>query len=137
MKTYTIKELSTLFDLPASTLRYYEEVGLLTNIQRDGKHRIYEECHFNRLKALCCFKETGMSIAQLLTFFSYEEDADKNEEMVVLLTEHTAKVANQITRLQENMQHVQRKLNFYQDICQAEKLQQPVPSWDNYKNRSY
>ena len=28
MKTYTIRELSEMFDLPASTLRYYESEGL-------------------------------------------------------------------------------------------------------------
>ena len=68
MKTYTIREVSERFSLPASTLRYYEEVGLLTEVMRDGKHRMYQDCHLNRLSALCCFKETGMSIAQLQTF---------------------------------------------------------------------
>ena len=91
MKTYTIREVSERFSLPASTLRYYEEVGLLTEVMRDGKHRMYQDCHLNRLSALCCFKETGMSIAQLQTFFSYEKDANKNQEMVELLAEHTEK----------------------------------------------
>lgn len=137
MKTYSIRELSELFALPASTLRYYEEVGLLTDIKRDGKHRVYEECHFHRLKALCCFKETGMSIAQLQTFFSYEKDTNKNEEMVELLAEHTEKVSAQIENLQKNMQHVQRKLAFYQDICQAEQAQQPLPEWDEYRDKVF
>ena len=29
MTTYTIKQVSQMFGLPASTLRYYEEIGLL------------------------------------------------------------------------------------------------------------
>lgn len=137
MKTYTIRELSQLFELPPSTLRYYEEVGLLTNIQRQGNRRIYQECHLNRLRALCCFKETGMSIAQLQTFFTYETAPDKNEEMVDLLQDHSAKVAAQMASLQKNMQHIQRKLHFYQDICQAEKNNQPLPHWSSYKDQVY
>ena len=31
-QTYTIREMSERFGLPASTLRYYEEIGLLTDV---------------------------------------------------------------------------------------------------------
>ena len=39
MKEYTIKEISELFQLPASTIRYYEEEGILTNIARTASGR--------------------------------------------------------------------------------------------------
>lgn len=57
MKTYTIKEVSELFNIPNSTIRYYEEIGLLTKVERNytGK-RIFLENHINRLKAISCFK---------------------------------------------------------------------------------
>ena len=44
MKTYTIKEVSELFNIPNSTIRYYEEIGLLTKVERNytGK-RIFLE----------------------------------------------------------------------------------------------
>ena len=31
-QTYTIREMSERFGLPASTLRYYEEIGLLMDV---------------------------------------------------------------------------------------------------------
>lgn len=34
MDTYTIKEVSEMFHLPSSTLRYYEDLGILTNVGR-------------------------------------------------------------------------------------------------------
>ena len=34
MKTYTIREISELFSLPASTLRYYESEGLLPVVEK-------------------------------------------------------------------------------------------------------
>lgn len=30
--TYTIRQISNLYKLPASTLRYYEDLGLLTDV---------------------------------------------------------------------------------------------------------
>ena len=73
-KQYSIREVSAKFNLPASTLRYYEEVGILTDIPRNSSgKRIYLEKHINRLKTICCFKNTGMSIAQLQEFFQYEQ----------------------------------------------------------------
>ena len=50
MKEYTIKEISELFQLPASTIRYYEEEGVLTNIARTASgRRIFTEGHVNHL----------------------------------------------------------------------------------------
>ena len=40
-QTYTIREMSERFGLPASTLRYYEEIGLLTDVKmciRDSRN---------------------------------------------------------------------------------------------------
>ena len=75
MKEYTIRELSEMFGLPASTIRYYEDEGILTNVGRTPSgQRIFTDGHVNRLRTICCFKNTGMTIAELRQFFSYEAD---------------------------------------------------------------
>ena len=57
MQTYTIREISRLFSLPLSTLRYYEEEGLLTNVQKSASgQRIYTQEHIDRLHCINCFK---------------------------------------------------------------------------------
>lgn len=40
MDTYTIKEVSEMFHLPSSTLRYYEDLGILTNVGRSKSGRV-------------------------------------------------------------------------------------------------
>ena len=53
MAQYTIREISEMFQLPTSTLRYYEDMEILTNIKRNNSgQRIYEDCHVNRLATL-------------------------------------------------------------------------------------
>ena len=71
MKEYTIRELSEMFDLPASTIRYYEDEGILTNVGRTPSgQRIFTDGHVNRIRTICCLKNTGMTIAELLVAMS-------------------------------------------------------------------
>ena len=44
--SYTIRQVATQFHMQPSTLRYYEDQGLLTNVERtETGQRIYEDCH--------------------------------------------------------------------------------------------
>ncbi len=38
---YSITELSKQFNLPASTIRYYEKIGLLENVEHVNSRRFY------------------------------------------------------------------------------------------------
>lgn len=135
MKTYTIREVSQLFNLPASTLRYYEEMGILTNIGRtDTGQRIYTEAHINRLRSICCFKGTGMSIPKLQAFFAYEEnEEDHIDDILSLLSGQKEQVEKQIVQLQADLEHVKRKLSYYGDIKRSIECGMPRPSWDDYR----
>ena len=98
MAQYTIREISEMFQLPTSTLRYYEDMEILTNIKRNNSgQRIYEDCHVNRLRTICCFKNAGMSISQLKEFFSYEsEEATHIDDILLLLNDHKSSINEQI-----------------------------------------
>lgn len=135
MNKYTIKEISKLFDLPASTLRYYEDIGILSNIERTSAgQRIYREHHVNRLKSICCFKGTGMSIAKLQAFFSYEEkELEHMDEILTLLTEQKNHVTEQLIQLQKDFEHVNKKLRYYSDIKTAVDTGKAIPCWDDYR----
>lgn len=66
MKNYTIREISEMFELPSSTLRYYESEELLPEVPKSSSgQRIYNDEHVERLKCINCFKRTGMTIPQL------------------------------------------------------------------------
>ena len=135
MKTYTISEVSKIFDLPASTLRYYEEEGILTNVGRSANHqRIYYDMHINRLRSICCFKRTGMSIAQLKDFFSFEADEEHSiDDMLALLEEQKVTVEQKLKELHADYAHVQKKIRFYTDVKKAIENGLPKPNWSDYK----
>ena len=68
MATYTIREVAQRFHVQTSTLRYYEDQGLLCDVERDDAgRRVYTDSHIGRLEAIACFKHAGMSIDELKT----------------------------------------------------------------------
>lgn len=55
-------------------LRYYEDQGLLTNVEHtETGQRIYEDCHIDSL-ARFVLKNAGMTIDDLKKFFVYESN---------------------------------------------------------------
>ena len=77
--TYTIRQISNLYKLPASTLRYYEDLGLLTDVvHTESGARIYNQSHIDRLGGIMCFKRTGLSIAKIRQFYLYEEHMEEH-----------------------------------------------------------
>lgn len=131
MSTYTIRELSKLTGNTASTLRYYEEIGLLTDVKREGKNRIYNDRHLARLNAIQCFKNTGMPIAKMQEFFRYDENvACHIDEIVTLVTEHESCIEEQISVLQKELIHIQHKVRFYNGIKKAITENKCWPKWE-------
>lgn len=134
MKTYTIREVGQLTGFSSSTLRYYEEEGILKNVQRtENQQRIYTDEHLGLLGALKCLKGTGMSIQQLRLFFLYEEDEQEHiDEILELLTSQRKKVMNNMEQLQRDLDKVERKIHYYHDMKEAHESGNPLPSWSDY-----
>lgn len=134
-KVYTISEISKMFNLPVSTLRYYEDEGILTNVGRSSANqRIYHEMHINRLRSVCCFKRTGMSISQLKDFFNFEMDEDNSiDDMIALLECQKKSVEDKLKELNADYEHVRKKIRFYTDVKKAIDNDQPKPDWHDYK----
>lgn len=53
-KIFTISELAAMFDISSRTIRYYEEIGMLTSENRDSmtKQRTYTNRERRRLKMI-------------------------------------------------------------------------------------
>lgn len=134
-KQYSIREVAEQFNLPISTLRYYEEVGILSNIPRNSRgRRVYLDCHINRLKTICCFKNAGMSIAQLQEFFQYEQDESLYiDDILNLLENQKIHLLEQLNKIKHDYGHIKKKLAYYQAIKIAIKNHTTLPNWQDYK----
>ena len=132
-QTYTIREMSERFGLPASTLRYYEEIGLLTDvIHTESKKRIYTQQHIDCMTAILCFKRTGLPIAGIQEFFRLEDDIPGNiDQMVAILEEHEQNIREKIERMESDLEHIQQKgitVRFAMRLRMGMKCRRGIPA---------
>ena len=137
--TYGIREVADRFHMQTSTLRYYEDQGLLMDVGRDSAgQRRYRECHISRLKSICCFKHAGMSIEDLKRFFAYEgHEREHIDDMIALVRERRGAIETQLAAIEEARRHVLRKQHFYEDIKASLANGTSWPDWNDYRNATF
>ena len=135
MRTYSIRELSQLFSVQSSTLRYYEEIGLLENVGRTAnQQRIYTDEHIRRLEGISCFKRTGLPIARIQEFYKYESNLDAHiDDIIQLVSEHESNIQAKIKELQQELLHIQHKVRYYEGIKKAIISNSPLPEWNDFQ----
>ena len=68
---YTIGQVSEMFNLPISTLRYYDREGLLPTMQRDAGIRKFGEKELEALRVIECLKKSGLEIRDIKQFMAW------------------------------------------------------------------
>ena len=68
---YSIGEISKMFDLPISTLRYYDKEGLFPHLKRVNGVRQFSENEIETLRVIDCLKRSGLEIKDIK---EYNED---------------------------------------------------------------
>ena len=135
MKTYNIREIGQIFDVPSSMLRYYEELGILPEVKRDEhKQRVYTDEHIDRLQAITCFKRTGLPMSKIHDFFEYAENLRDNIDKVVdMMENHEKYIVDQMEKMQQDLDHIRQKVRFYNGIKKAIEKDEPWPCFDDFQ----
>ena len=131
--TYSITDLSKKFDLPASTIRYYEKIGLIENVEHINTYRrVYNDSHVERLYAIECLKKALLPLDEIRLFFTYEKDMKANSEKILeMMKKQEIKTAQSMEALQAGLDHLQKKIRFYTLVNEAVKNNTPLPGWDD------
>ncbi len=135
---YSISEISKIFDLPASTIRYYEKIGLLEHVEHVSPYkRVYNDSHINRLQAIACFKEALLPLDEIKTFFDYEKDmAANSEKIIAMMQSQEEKTMKTLESLESGLKHLQKKIAFYSLVNEAVKNNTKMPNWDEFEMKS-
>ena len=120
--TYTIKKLADLAGISARTLRYYDEIQLLSPKRMEGsEYRIYDEMHVDRLQQILFFREMGLELSAIKEIL----DAESFEQMAALKS-HLAELQKKRKRLDlliDNVTKTIRKEEGVQQMSNQEKFQ--------------
>lgn len=119
--TYSIKQVSDLTGIPASTLRYYESEKLLSPVHRsETGRRVYGEKDMDWLSLITCLKNTGMPINKIRRFVSLCSKGDETlQERYQIILTHKKSVEDRIAGLQRELEHINYKELYYRTACKA------------------
>jgi DNA-binding transcriptional MerR regulator len=118
MTRYTPAETSARSGFSLDTLRYYEKIGLLSDVDRTtGGRRIFSDDDLGWLALLRCLRDTGMPIAQMCRYAELAREGDHTAvERMELLREHAAQVEEQMRLLERQHAHLREKIRFYETL---------------------
>ena len=118
---YTIKDMSELTGLPASTLRYYDKQGLLPNLRRDMNNvRIFTEDDYRQLRIIDCLKRSGLSIKDIKHFVDMTARGDEAlSDRLAIFMRRREILKQELADLQEILSVIDYKCWYYETACNA------------------
>ncbi|TFF25427.1 MerR family transcriptional regulator [Jiella endophytica] len=109
-----IGEASRQSGLPAKTIRYYEEVGLIKPMRANNGYRDYQERDVHVLRFLQRSRSLGFSIAEARKLLSlYGDENRQREDVFRLVKRRIAEIDHKIAELNS----LKRALGTLTDQC--------------------
>lgn len=110
-----IGDFSKRTGLPVSTLHFYERKGLISPERNASGHREYDEADLAWIVFIERLKETGMPLAQIKRYADLRAKGDSTlEERMAMLVSHRESAIATISKWQENLDHLDKKIEFYE-----------------------
>ena len=113
---YTIAQAAARCGLPESTLRYWERIGLMQPIERDGSsgHRRYREADVMVLETLANLRAVGLSIDDMRTYLAgARRGDDAAAEQRALFEAHSRRLGTEIDALRLRRRYLDLKVQYW------------------------
>jgi DNA-binding transcriptional MerR regulator len=111
----TISETAKRLGLSPHTLRYYEKIGLIRDVERASGRRVYTDRDLIWLEFVLRLKATGMSLARIKRYadLRYKGDGTVSKRKAMLLS-HRQDLESAIDRLTSNLVALDHKIELYE-----------------------
>lgn len=111
---YTIGQVSEMFHLPISTLRYYDKEGLFPQMTRRSGIRKFGEGELEALRVIECLKKSGLEIKDIKQFMTWcVEGASTYPDRKKLFENRKRILEEEIVRLQKTLDMLKFKCWYY------------------------
>lgn len=123
----TIGEISKQFGIPISTIRYYDKMGLLPQMNRESGQRRFSHKEKEALQVILCLKKSGMSIDDIAQFMKWcEEGPSTYAERLQLFEERKKALRQEIEALEKTEALVDYKIWYYTTALQTGSEEQAL-----------
>lgn len=97
-----IKDASARVDLPPKTIRYYEEIGLVTPDRAANGYRDFSGAHLHKLAFLARARNLGFSIEDCRDLLALWEDQDRaSADVRAIAAGHLTAIETKIAGLED------------------------------------
>lgn len=128
---YTIGQLSKMFDMPVSTLRYYDKEGLFLDLQRTSGIRRFNDRQVEALRVIECLKKSGLEIKDIRQFMKWcEEGPSTYQKRKEMFEKQRENIEAEMAKLNRTLCMIKFKCWYYEQALKdgsEEKIQQMIP----------
>jgi DNA-binding transcriptional MerR regulator len=100
-----ITEVARRSGLPASTLRFYEEKGLIASVARRGLHRVFDPGVLERLALIALGRSAGFSLEEIALMFAPDGQFRIDRQMLAAKAEELDKKIRKLTQMRDSLRH--------------------------------
>ena len=128
---YTIGQLSKMFDIPVSTLRYYDKEGLFLDLQRNSGIRKFSDKQVEALRVIECLKKSGLEIKDIRQFMKWcEEGPSTYEKRKEMFEKRRVCLEKEMEKLKKTLSMINFKCWYYSEAIKdgnEERLNRIIP----------
>ena len=100
-----ITEVAQRSGVPASTLRFYEEKGLIASIGRRGLHRVFDPSVLERLALIALGRSAGFSLDEIARMFAPDGRPRIDRQMLAAKAEELDRTIRKLTEMRDGLRH--------------------------------
>lgn len=111
-----IAEVSQQYDISTDTLRYYERVGLIPPVNRNGSGiRDYTELDLRRVDFVKCMRSAGLPIEVLIDYVELVQRGDETiNARKEILKEQRTLLVTRMKEMQKTLDILDHKIEVYE-----------------------
>ena len=105
-KILDIGEVSKLSGLPPSTLRYYEEKGLITSMGRSGLRRQFDHRVLERIDFIAMGQQAGFELEDIAAMFSKDGKLKVDRDLLLQKADEIKRSIKRLGAIKNTIEHV-------------------------------
>lgn len=100
-----IGEVAQRSGIPASTLRFYEEKGLIASVGRRGLRRQFDDSVLERLALIALGRAAGFSLDEIALMFAPNAPSQIDRQTLLAKAEELDSTISELTAVRDGLRH--------------------------------
>ena len=105
MRDLDIGEVAVRAGIPASTLRFYEEKGLVASVGRRGLRRLFDGDVLERLALIALGRSAGFSLDEIASMFAPDGRVQIDRQMLTSKADELDVTIRKLSAMREGLRH--------------------------------